>query len=167
MNRSLEALQSDSTEFQKLILKIRTVVLSPITVDPLQSTRVKDGEPSIPSDRARKDCERLNSTITKTVADLKQSWHEWEQVQQELVELGVEVFGVEAFKDCNKPDMEYVTGFKRIMEMLDQEHQARHEDMEEEIDLLSCDAIQKMTDSEKASDYSQGSKLMITNTAYI
>jgi phosphopantothenoylcysteine decarboxylase len=76
-------------------------------------------------------------------------WKEWEEVQNEYLELGVDVFGRDAFGVDGKDIEAKERTFKQEMELLDLECKARVEELGEAIDDFVQKALYKMRSSEK------------------
>lgn len=64
--------------------------------------------------------------------------------------LGIEVFGAEVF---GRSEEEGATGYKKEMELLELEYDARVQEIEEEIEEIGDTAIQQMKASEKVIVY--------------
>ncbi|KAG9237554.1 hypothetical protein BJ875DRAFT_369705, partial [Amylocarpus encephaloides] len=92
------------------------------------------------------------TVVEDEAAKLKEYWKQWDELQEEYLKLGVEVFGAEKFGE----DGEVVKGIKREMrkemELIDIELRARVEEVEGEVDGLSGRAMQRMKASEKELD---------------
>lgn len=88
----------------------------------------------------------FSKIVEREETKLQELWKQWDEVQNEYLELGIEVFGREVFGvDTTGLDR----GFKRDMELLDLELKTRVEEMEEEIESLGPEILKKMKASEK------------------
>jgi phosphopantothenoylcysteine decarboxylase len=87
--------------------------------------------------------------VEKEEIKLKESWKHWEDLQNEYIELGVEVFGPEVFGEAAAGLKVRQKGFQREMELLDLEHNARVAEFDEEIEDTGPKFLQKMKASEK------------------
>jgi hypothetical protein len=91
--------------------------------------------------------------IKKKEVMLKEFWKQWEDLQNEYIELGVEVFGPEIFGEPAASLTAGQKGFQREMELLDLEHNARVGEFDEEIEDTGLKILQKMKVSEKVCVY--------------
>ncbi|KAH7356530.1 hypothetical protein BKA65DRAFT_494883 [Rhexocercosporidium sp. MPI-PUGE-AT-0058] len=87
--------------------------------------------------------------LEKGEADLVDLWKRWDNVQNEYLELGVDIFGREAFR-IGSPGQD--EGFKKEMTLLALEHDTRLEEFDEEIESIKRDSKKKMKASEKESN---------------
>jgi hypothetical protein len=82
---------------------------------------------------------------------LGEYWKQWDEVQNEYLELGVEVFGEKGFgADGNgvaKRDGE--RGWKREMELLEVEYETRIQELDEEVEGIKEEFLKVMKASEK------------------
>lgn len=91
--------------------------------------------------------EMFKKSIHKDAIKLENYWREWEEIQNDFIELGVNVFGPEAFGQeitDQKPG-----GYGRSMELLDLEHKEREAELEEEAEELKGNMLKKMRVSDK------------------
>jgi hypothetical protein len=97
-------------------------------------------------------------------AKLKEYWKHWDELQNDYIELGIEVFGPEAFGD-NTPGLKIKQkGFKTEMGLLDLEHTTRVGELDGEIGEIRPGILQKMKASEKVWDLSISCECMLTRS---
>lgn len=144
-------MREEYTSFYANTTAIYAKLLAPLADEMIQSTTTKDGKPAITVNTIGKKVENFKTTLTTTVADLSPLWEEWEQVQGEILKLGIEVLGAEAFEVGNGFDIKGVRGYRKEMELLELERQTKREEFMEEVEELTEHAISKMKVSEKAS----------------
>ncbi|RDL37922.1 uncharacterized protein BP5553_05355 [Venustampulla echinocandica] len=87
-------------------------------------------------------------------AKLAEYWKQWDELQNEYLELGVEVFGAKPFGEDAK---EVVgngigKGYRKEMELLDLKLKTQAEEWEEKVQELRVKTLQKMKASEKEQD---------------
>ena len=88
----------------------------------------------------------FNLIIEQEEAKLADLWKKWDDVQDEYRELGIDVFGREAFGiDIPGHDK----GFFKEMKLLGLEHETRVDELDEEIEGIGMDIMKKIKASEK------------------
>lgn len=99
--------------------------------------------------------EKFRRLVEKEEKQLGEYWKQWDEVQNEYLELGVEVFGEKSFgadgKGVMKRDGE--KGWKREMELLEVEYEARIQELDEEVGGIKEEFLEIMRASEKVSCY--------------
>lgn len=95
--------------------------------------------------------------MEKDKKKLETLWAQWEELQNDFIELGVEVIGSEAFaggKEEEEGDGNVVrVGYKKDMELMNFEHGARVEELAEEVEELRGETLQKAEEAEKVRLY--------------
>ncbi|CAG8952230.1 hypothetical protein HYFRA_00000970 [Hymenoscyphus fraxineus] len=90
--------------------------------------------------------------VEKEEAKQNDLWNQWDELQNEYIELGAEVFGSRAFgEDANLVKGKH-RGFKKEMDLLDLEFKARVEELEEEVSGISVEYQKKLKTAEKELD---------------
>jgi hypothetical protein len=87
--------------------------------------------------------------VQKKEAEIKELWREWEKVQKQIVELGIEVLGPEYFEEGTVEVEREQKGYRKEVESLDQDRAQQVEEMEEEIEQITQEAIEKTTVAER------------------
>jgi len=87
--------------------------------------------------------------IEKESANLKELWEQWDEVQDEYMDLGLEVFGVEGFEDNLDPEIHLDRGYKKDKEEHDLQHSIAVEGLNEDIVNLKPTIMKRMKALEK------------------
>ncbi|PVH80602.1 hypothetical protein DL98DRAFT_515257 [Cadophora sp. DSE1049] len=88
----------------------------------------------------------FKSIVEKEEAKLADLWKQWDDVQDEYRELGIDVFGREAF-GVDSPGHD--KGFFKEVKLQGLEHETRVDELEEEIEGIGMDITKKIKVSEK------------------
>ena len=88
----------------------------------------------------------FNLIIEQEETKLADLWKQWDDVQDEYRELGIDVFGREAF-GIDSPGHD--KGFFKEMKLLGLEHETRVDELDEEIEGIGMDIMKKIKASEK------------------
>lgn len=91
----------------------------------------------------------FKSLVEKEEAKQKELWKQWDEIQNEYLELGVEVFGEKPFGEDAKLVKGKQKGYKKEMELLDLELKTRVEELEEEVSGIPVEYLKKLKKSEK------------------
>lgn len=130
---------------------MRAKLLTPLAGDQIQSTYAKNGKSTVKIAKIGDRVEDFNTSLNEVRTELKLLWEEWDQVQAQLVKLGIEVFGVDAFEDSEGLKIDRIRGFKTEMESLELEHKNKLEKIQEEAEELSRHALDNMETAERVS----------------
>ena len=86
----------------------------------------------------------FKSFVEKEESHLKELWAQWDEIQQEYEDLGIEVFG-------NNPAGEVARdiGYKKEMKVLDLEHEDAVEELNSEIEEMGEKILKRLKASEK------------------
>ncbi|RKF59226.1 hypothetical protein OnM2_061048 [Erysiphe neolycopersici] len=90
---------------------------------------------------------KYKQIINMEQENLRNCWKQWEDIHDEYLALGIEVFGPESFDDNTAIQR---NGFKSDMELLDLQHKSKIMELEGEIEKLGSNVMQKMKKSEKS-----------------
>jgi phosphopantothenoylcysteine decarboxylase len=124
---------------------------APLAEEKIQTTFKRDGKRVTEIIDIGKRAMKFKDLLKKEEAKLVDYWKQWEDLQDEYVELGIEVFGPEVFgEEAGRETSK--AGFKWEMELLDCEHVVKIEELEEEIVDVGAKTRQKMKASEKVSN---------------
>jgi hypothetical protein len=93
--------------------------------------------------------EEFKVMVAKTEAELKQRWAEWEEVQKEIIQLGVDILGPEAFEQKAETPKSRSASCKAEIDELDLEHKTFLEKVRREIPSICIQALEKMEAAEK------------------
>jgi phosphopantothenoylcysteine decarboxylase len=139
---------ADGSFFQELAEAAATLS-APLIHEKIETTTSRDGKRKIEVVEIGKRVATFKKFVEKEESKLKESWRHWEELQTEYIELGIEVFGPEVFGEAAAGLKIKQKDFKREMELLDFEHNARIEEFDEEIEDTGPKLLQKMKASEK------------------
>lgn len=136
----------DEACFQ-LVAEAAKTLSAPLSAEQLEiQTRAKDGKRGTEVIQLGSRVESYIDMIDKEEARMHDLWKQWDDVQNEYLDLGVEVFGRDVFGvDATGVD----TGFHRDTELMELELKTRIEEMEEEIESIGPEIEKKMKASEK------------------
>ncbi|KAG4430930.1 hypothetical protein IFR05_013588 [Cadophora sp. M221] len=144
----LATTRADDQAFFKHIDKAAKTFGSPLENETVQ-TSFKEGGKRV--DRVFKIGDRVAIVKKDTEKDeekLVDYWKRWDDVQNEYLELGIDIFGREAFR-IETPGQD--GGFKKAMALEALEHDSRVEEVEDEIERIGTDSMKKMETCEKES----------------
>jgi hypothetical protein len=139
------------TAFYDVIKKQGRSLLAPLLEEVIETDFTRDGKTIKERAKIGQRIESFKALLKTKESELAHCWAEWEKVQAKIVELGIEVFGAETFKGGSAGDEREKKGYRRDMGELDLEHQIWLEEMEEEIQLIGQEALNKMIATEKVS----------------
>lgn len=110
--------------------------------------------------------EKFRRLVEKEEMQLGEYWKQWDEVQNEYLGLGVEVFGEKGFGEDGKGAKrakEGERGWKREMELLEVEYETRIQELDEEVGGIKGEFLKIMKASEKVGCYySRGFVMMLT-----
>jgi phosphopantothenoylcysteine decarboxylase len=122
---------------------------APLLHEKIETTSTRDGKRKTEIVEIGKRVAMFKKFVEKEEGKLNEFWKHWDEVQNEYIELGIEVFGLEAFDGSAAGLKIRQKDFKREMDLLNLEHNARIEELDEEIEDISPRILQKMKTSEK------------------
>ena len=123
------------------------ILISPLGEEEIETQSILDGKRMKHVVQMGPRVREFEQKIIKESAKLADAWKQWEALQDEFVALGSEVFGVEAFPSDAKGKTQQ--GYRKQMELIVLEHDTRVGEINEEIETVSREALQKMKASEK------------------
>jgi hypothetical protein len=144
----------EDSDFYNDIAEQRKELLAPLEKDVVETVFThKDGTTTAEKFQIGERIESFKAAVESKEAEIKQLWREWEKVQEQIVDLGIEVLGPEVFKEGSVIVGTEKKGYRKEMELLDKEHETWLEDMQKEINRIGQEAIDKMTAAEKVRFY--------------
>lgn len=144
----------EDSGFYENIAEQRKELLAPLEQDVVETVFThKDGTTTAEKFQIGERIELFQATIESKEAEIKQLWLEWEKIQKQIVDLGIEVLGPEVFKEGSVNIGTEKKGYRKEMELLDKEYETWLEDIQKEIDRIGQEAIDKMTAAEKVRSY--------------
>lgn len=150
----LMASKKTDGSFAREIGKDTAKLTAPLLHEKIETTTTRDGKRNTEVVEIGKRVATFKKFIEKEEGRLKETWKLWDEVQNEYSELGVEVFGPEVFGNDAAGLKLRQKGFKREIELLDLEQNARVEEFNEEIEDTGTRILQKMKASEKVRNIS-------------
>jgi phosphopantothenoylcysteine decarboxylase len=130
-------------------LKTSDMLKAPLTAEQIETEIRVGGKLSTKVIEIGSRVAAFQETIEKEEAQLAEYWRQWDDVQNEYISLGLEVFGPEAFSEISPTRSGVNSGYKIEMELLDTEDNTRIEEMDEEIKEVRVNVQQEMEASEK------------------
>lgn len=143
--RDAETLQLVSEAVKKLS--------APLVEEKVEIEMIKHGKRVKETVTIGKRIISFKAYIENEGANLSHLWRQWEDVQDEYMELGLEVFGVEALGDNPNGEIAREQGFKKEMEEQDLQHTIAIEELNEEVGELNVKIMKRMKASEKAGQH--------------
>ncbi|KAI9054134.1 hypothetical protein LZ554_001305 [Drepanopeziza brunnea f. sp. 'monogermtubi'] len=140
--------EKDTAFFQDMA-EAADKLTAPLADEQVQSVTMEHGKRVVKMYRIGDRVERIKEMVDQEEKRLLDLWKQWDEVQAEYVELGVDVFGREAF-GLDREGRE--KGYKREMELIDVETATRVEELAEDIEDIGPDIMKKMKASEKELD---------------
>jgi len=147
--QKLSSSRSNDEAFFEKISGVIATLSAPLSEEQIETTFSRDEKQITEIARIGNRVELFKRNIEKASAKLRDCWTQWEEMQSGFIDLGVEVFGYEAFGVEEDNDGESKKGYKTEMELLDLEYNTRMEELTEEIEDLRARALQKTKSSEK------------------
>jgi phosphopantothenoylcysteine decarboxylase len=135
--------------FVQELAEAAATLSAPLVDEKIETTITKDGKRKVEIVEIGKRVATLKKFVEKEAAKLKEAWKHWDELQNEYIELGIEVFGPEVFGEDAAGLKIRQKGYKREMELLELEHNARVGELDEEIEEFGSKILQKMKASEK------------------
>ncbi|CAL3967283.1 hypothetical protein PZA11_003631 [Diplocarpon coronariae] len=134
----------DETFFETIATSV-AILTTPLYDEQIQAEMNKDGKRVFATHQVGDRVNAFKTVIKEEEAKLNDLWKQWNDVQDEYLELGAEVFGWEASGKGEASEK----GFKKEMDLLGLEHGARVEEVEEMIEDIGPDILKKTKASEK------------------
>ena len=145
----LEVSKSADRAFFQELAEAAATLSAPLLNEKIETTISRDGKRKTEVVEIGKRVSAFKKFVEKEEIKLKESWKQWEDLQNEYIELGVDVFGPEVFGETASGLKVRQKGFQRDMELLDLEHNARLGEFDDEIEDTGPKMLQKMKASEK------------------
>jgi hypothetical protein len=145
----LSASRERDIAFFESISATANMLSAPLGDEQIETTFTREGKRVTEVVEIGKRIELFKKSVEKDEAKLKGYWKQWDDLQGDFVELGMEVFGPEVFgADANEARDK---GFKKGMELLDVENAAMVEELGAEVEEIVDEYLEKMKESEKVS----------------
>jgi len=145
----LAASRRSDEEFFEQLCDAATALAFPLAEEQISSTFKRDGEQVTETVNMGQRIADFKNNIERDKMRLEDQWKQWEELQNEYIELGLDVFGPEAFDDMNEHEEQRGIGYRWEMELVNLEHSERVEEITAEIESLKPEALKKMVKTEK------------------
>ncbi|PBP16298.1 hypothetical protein BUE80_DR013009 [Diplocarpon rosae] len=123
----LSAYRADDERFFEKIAISVGILITPLCDEQIQAEIYQDGKRVVAIHHVGDRINAFKKIVEEEEAKLNDLWQQWNEVQDEYLELGVEVFGREAFERGEGSEK----GFKKEIDLLDLEHAAQLEELAE------------------------------------
>jgi phosphopantothenoylcysteine decarboxylase len=142
----LDSMRADDEEFLQNAKAEAKTINGSLEDELIQTSFNKNGKVGHEIVRMGDRVATTKKLINTEEAKLVDLWKQWDNIQDEYRELGIGIFGREAF-GIEDPGRE--KGFYKEMALLDLEHGTRVKELEEEIESIGTDIMKKMKAAEK------------------
>ncbi|PQE27530.1 hypothetical protein CJF30_00007884 [Rutstroemia sp. NJR-2017a BBW] len=148
--KKIDAGIEKNKEFFKKVSNAVEILDAPMADEKIETTVLKNGKRTVQVVEIGKRIVDFKKNIEKEEDKLADYWNQYEQLQLEFEEFGVQVFGARALKvDEDKYDEE---GYRHEVDLLETEYHTQMEGIMEELRDIGEEAIKKMRASEKEID---------------
>jgi phosphopantothenoylcysteine decarboxylase len=152
LTERLQAARAEDKSFFEIVYAAAATLSASLSEEKIQTTFKRDGKRVTEIIDIGKRVTKFKDLLSREEAKLADYWKQWEDLQDEYVDIGIEVFGPEVFREEAGQGARNV-GFKWEIELLDREHVVRIEEFEEEIVGLGAKTRQKIKASEKVPNH--------------
>jgi phosphopantothenoylcysteine decarboxylase len=122
---------------------------SPLGEDQIETTYTRNGKRVVEVIQIGEKVAEFKNTIENEEAKLKLFWKQWDDLQNDFIQLGIEVFGAEAFNEGQEQSKTAMKGSRDAMELGNLEHKARVDKIFEEVEGITKETLRKMRIAEK------------------
>lgn len=120
---------------------------APLNEEQIETTFIRGGKNVTEIVNIGQRLDMFKKSINKDALKLENYWREWEEIQNDFIGLGVDVFGAEAFgQEIGDGQL---SGYGRKMDLLDLEQKQREAELLEEAEGLKGSLLKKMRVSDK------------------
>ncbi|TVY43573.1 hypothetical protein LOCC1_G003031 [Lachnellula occidentalis] len=153
--------EADIAFFQQVSDRAK-MLSAPLVEEEISSNFTRaDGKRSRETFVIGEQIQMFKQLLEKEEGKLAEYWSQWEECQDEYVDLGVEVFGAKAFGEDGKG--EKGKGWRKEMELREVEHGVVISEVQDEVGEIRGVFLKEMKDSEKVSDVAMvGFMMMLT-----
>jgi len=146
----LAASKANDESFFERFSSVVTTLSAPLSEEQVETSFTRpDGRRVTEIVQIGKRMNLFKKSVEKDGAKLKEYWKQWEDLQNDFIELGLEVFGKEAFSEGMSKDKKREKGYLIEMELLDSEVNARIEEISGEVEDLTSMTLKALKTSEK------------------
>ena len=108
--------------FFESISATANILCAPLAEEQIETTFTRAGKRVTEIVEIGKRIALFKKSVERDEAKLKDYWKQWEDIQDGFTELGMEIFGPEAFGEAPADGKATDKGFKKEMELLDIDH---------------------------------------------
>lgn len=149
LQKRIEATKKEDEAFLKQISNTIELLDAPLSEERLEMNLRRGDKNEIKVVLMCDLVEKFKKLVDKEEAKLHHLWHQWDDIQDEYIELGIEVFGPRVFGELADEYRGLQGGYKNELESLDAEHHAKVEELDAEIAAIGTKIMQKWKASEK------------------
>ncbi len=148
-HQELMGFKASDAKFIETVTRRVHILSAPLSAEVIQTQYRRGGKKITEIVKIGNRIGAFKKLVGEEEEKLKEYWNEWDEVQNEYIALGMEVFGPEAFGEEANSVKGKAVGFKRETELLDLEHNTRLEELSENIEDIGVQTLSKIKNSEK------------------
>jgi len=148
-NERIKSISQADQEFLETISHKATLLTAPLTEEKLETEVRRDGKHFHEVVQIGERIAAFKKLVDKEDERLTDLWKQWEEVQIEYIRLGCEVLDVDVFGDLGREYRDLPGSYRRELELLNMEHKAKAEEINDEIDGIGVKIMHKMKTTEK------------------
>ncbi len=154
LHQELMGFRASDAKFTKSATKRANILSASLSTEEIHTEFSRGGKKISEIVKIGDRVEAFKNLVQNEEGKLKEYWNEWDEVQNEYIALGIEVFGLQSFgKEADGVKVQEA-GFRREMELLDLEHNTRLEELNEDIEDIGVQIPSKVKSSEKVGSIS-------------
>ena len=147
LDRLVLSRKSDESFFEKVSTSMKTFC-EPLSEEDISREMKRDGQIVIETDQLGSLIKKFKDRIEKEQGRLENGWKQWDALQNDFIDLGVDIFGCDAFVEGLAEQEDRETGFKVDMEKMDRDHSERVNELADDVENVRVKTSQKMKASE-------------------
>jgi len=152
LSKRLMVSKAMDQSFFQAITESAATLSAPLAQEKIETTITTDGKRKVEVIEIGKRVATFKKLVEKEETKMKENWKRWDEVQNEYMELGIEVFGPESFGEDAVGVKVRDSGFRKDLESFDLEHNTGVGELDEEIEGNSAKILQMIKVSEKELD---------------
>ena len=145
----LAVTKTDDKAFIARISAAADSLSAPLVDEEIEIQTLKHGQRIKETVRIGTRVSNFKKVVEKENARLTDLWKQWEEIQNDYLELGVDVFGAGRFAENAAADKHIKEGFKKELEQIVKEHDVELKKIYHEVEGMRTKMLQKMVSSEK------------------
>ncbi|KAI1003781.1 hypothetical protein K3495_g4430 [Podosphaera aphanis] len=147
--KNVMSIKLEDEKFFEVVSQAASRLGMPLTAGLVEVDIVKSNQRISQTIKISDSIIRFKDLLQREQERLESYWSKWDEIQNQYLELGIQVFGSLSFGE-ERAAPEH--GFKKEMELIDLENMAKVAEFEQEIDDLGHEAFEHMQKSEKEMD---------------